>query len=142
MNNKKQSLVFPKNFLWGTATSAYQVEGGNKNDWSEWEKVNADRLAEKGKAYKKWQIKKFPEILFPENYISGQASDHYSRYKEDFDLLERLNQNAFRLSLEWSRIEPREGEFNKEAIEHYRDVLGNLKARGIKLLENKLTFSF
>lgn len=128
------NLKFPKDFLWGSATSAYQVEGGIINEWSEWEKKNAPRLAEEAKTYwKDWQIKKFPEILDCENYISGRTAEHYSRYKEDFDLIESGGHNAHRLSLEWSRIEPQDGIFDEKEIEHYRQVLEDLKRRNIKI---------
>ena len=94
-------INFPENFLWGTATSAYQVEGGLDNcDWS----------------------KKFP---------AGKACDHYHKYKQDFDLLEELNLNAYRFSLAWSRIEPEPGEFDQQEIEHYRRVLKDLKSRDV-----------
>ena len=95
------ALNFPENFLWGSATSAYQVEGGLDNcDWS----------------------KEFP---------AGKACDHYHKYSEDFDLLEELNLNAYRFSLAWSRIEPEPGEFDQQEIEHYRKVLQDLKSRDI-----------
>lgn len=97
----ERKLSFPENFLWGSATSAYQIEGGIKNcDWSGFKDA-------------------------------GLACDHYNRYEEDFDLLKNLNQNAFRLSVEWSRIEPQEGKFNEKEIEHYKKVLIALKKRGI-----------
>jgi beta-glucosidase len=102
---------FPAGFLWGTATAAHQVEGGNHaNDWWDWEEVpghvkNGDR--------------------------SDPACDHYRRFESDFDLLKRLHQNAHRLSVEWSRIEPAPGEFSSEALRHYRDVLEALQARGM-----------
>lgn len=105
------ALTFPKGFLWGTASAAHQVEGGNKNnDWWEWEQrpghvANGD--------------------------TSAVATDHYHRYREDFALLREMNQNAHRLSIEWSRIEPAEGVFDPDAIEHYRDVLGSLREQGI-----------
>ena len=103
-------LKFPKNFYWGSSTSAHQVEGGNNNDWTEWEKKNCHRLAQKAKNYwRAWQLKKFPEMLEPENYLSGWACDHYNRYEEDFDIAQSLNQNAHRFSIEWSRIEPENG---------------------------------
>jgi len=95
-------LKFPEGFLWGSSTSAYQVEGGIENcDWS----------------------KDFP---------AGRACDHYNRYEEDFDLIKKLNQNTYRFSIEWSRIEPEEGEFDEKEIEHYRKVLLALKKRNIK----------
>jgi beta-glucosidase len=105
---------FPDKFLWGTATAAHQVEGGNHaNDWWAWEQVpghikNGDR--------------------------SDPACEHFVRYAGDFDLLRSLHQNAHRLSLEWSRIEPAPGEFSSAALEHYRDVLQALRDRGMEPL--------
>jgi beta-glucosidase len=126
-------LKFPQGFLWGSGTSAHQVEGGCHNDWTEWEVANADRLAGRAKNYwQEWQWKKFPEMLKPENYISGIACDHYNRYEEDFDLAKSLGQNAHRLSIEWSRIEQEEGKFDEQEIEHYRKVISSLRERGIE----------
>lgn len=97
-----RTLKFPAGFLWGSATSAYQVEGGIENcDWAK---------------------------VFP----AGSACDHYQRYEGDFDLVKKLKQNAFRFSLEWSRLEPQEGKWDKEEIGHYRKYLQALKRRGIK----------
>jgi len=133
MKPKEKALKFPKGFLWGSSTSAYQVEGGIINEWSEWEKKNAGRLAGQAKNYwQPWQIKKFPEILNRENYICGRACDHYNKYKEDFDLLSEFGHNAHRLSLEWSRIEPRPGEFDDKELAHYKEVILDLKKRGIE----------
>lgn len=97
---------FPKNFLWGSATSAYQVEGGNLN--SDW------------------------EVLFSPK--AGAACDHYHRFAEDFALAKSLNQNAFRLSIEWARVEPEKGRFDQTALTHYRRVLEELRHLGIKPL--------
>lgn len=94
-------LEFPENFLWGAATAAYQVEGGIDN--CDW----------------------------AQEYPAGKACDHYHKFKEDFDLLEELNLNVYRSSIEWSRIEPEPGEFDQEEIEHYRKVLQDLKSRDI-----------
>ena len=134
-----KALKFPKNFLWGAATSAHQVEGNNHNDWSEWERVNAERLAEE--AEEKWgkgitgktclPAGRFPEMLKPENYISGRACDQYNHYEEDFDIAKELGHNAHRFSIEWSRIEPEEGKFDEREIEHYRRVVRALTARNI-----------
>jgi len=102
-------MDFPKDFLWGAATSAYQVEGSNINtDWWEWEK----RVGLKE--------------------TSGLACRHYELYREDFDLASLLNHNAHRLSIEWSRIEPQEGKFSERGLEHYRDVILSLKQRGLE----------
>jgi len=124
---------FPKEFLWGSATSAHQVEGGNFNDWTEWEKKNAERFAKEAKnKWQPWQQEKFPEMFEPENYISGRACDHYNRYEQDFDIVKQLGHNAHRFSIEWSRVEPEEGKFNEAEIEHYRKVILALKARGLE----------
>ncbi len=126
-------VKFPKNFYWGAATSAHQVEGGQVNDWSEWEKGNAERLAREAKDYwQKWQQEKFPEMFQSRNYISGRACDHYHRFKEDFGIAKDLNHNAHRFSIEWSRIEPKEGRIDEKEIEHYRQVLVALKERGLE----------
>jgi len=126
---------FPENFLWGSATASHQVEGGNVNDWSIWEKKNAGRLAkESKKKFGKlpvWESVK-EDAENPENYISGVACDHYNHYEEDFDIVKSLGQNAFRFSIEWSRIEPEEGRFDEKEIEHYRKVIKALHSRGIE----------
>ncbi len=122
-------------FYWGSSTSAHQVEGGNENDWTEWEKRNAARLAEEAPrkfgALPNWQHIK-AAATNPENYISGDAVGHYERYEEDFDIAKSLGQNAHRFSLEWSRIEPVEGRFDEQELRHYRDVLSALRERGIE----------
>ena len=128
-----RELRFPEGFFWGAGTSSHQVEGGNKNDWTVWEKENAGRLAEEAKHHWYfWQLELFPEIVDPKNYISGKAVDHYNRYEEDFDIAKSLGHNAHRFSIEWSRIEPKEGKFDKDEIEHYRKVIAALKRRGIE----------
>ena len=128
-----KKLIFPLGFLWGAATSAHQVEGGNINDWTEWEKANAERLAkEAGQKWQPWQQEQFPEMFKPANYISGRACDHYNRFREDFDIAKSLGHNAHRFSIEWSRIEPEEGKFDEAAIEHYRQVILALRERGLE----------
>ena len=107
--NKKQILKFPEGFLWGVATSSHQTEGNNSNnDWWRWE--------EKGKTKES----------------SGEACDSYNKFREDNQLVKDLGCGAFRISLEWSRIEPEEGVFSQEAIEHYQTILFDLKEKGIK----------
>ena len=103
---------FPHGFLWGTATAAHQVEGNNHgNDWWDWEQhPGAIRSGDR----------------------SDPACDHFQRFQEDFDLLRSLHQNAHRFSLEWSRIEPQDGVVDRAAIEHYRQVILALRARGLE----------
>ena len=129
-------MIFPKGFYWGAATSAHQVEGGNNNDWSKWEKGNAGRLAKDAlnKTYPGHVLNDYPGPLRRENYISGHASDHYNRYEEDFDIAKSFGHNAHRFSIEWSRVEPKEGKFNEDEIKHYREVINALKSRGIEPL--------
>lgn len=131
----KQPLQFPKRFLWGASTSAHQVEGGTHNQWTVWELENAKSLAKQAE-YRladipSWQDIK-DEATAPENYVSGVAVDHYNRYEEDLDIVRDLNLNAFRFSIEWSRIEPEEGRWDPAEIQHYRQYLTALKKRGIE----------
>jgi beta-glucosidase len=103
---------FPDKFLWGTSSAAHQVEGDNRNtDW--------------------WEFEQQPGRI-ANGDISAAANDHYHRYREDFALLRELNQSAHRLSIEWSRIEPAEGQFDSHQIRHYRDVLGEMREQGVE----------
>src|SRR4030095_14319752 len=124
--NNANDKIFPKSFFWGASTAAHQVEGHLKNDWTEWELKNAKELAMTAHQRLGWlhswnDVKKQAED--PDNYISGRGVEHYRRYKKDFDLLERLNMNAFRFGIEWSRIEPEEGVWNEKEIEQYRQYI-------------------
>ena len=126
-------LKFPVGFYWGASASAHQADGGNRNNWSVWEKENAERLAEHAKHHwYLWQLELFPGMLKPGNYISGKATDHYNRYKEDFDIAKSLGHNAHRFSIEWSRIEPKEGRFDEKEIEHYKKVIKVLREDGME----------
>lgn len=135
MSDNNSRLEFPKRFLWGAATAAHQVEGNNHNQWSVWELENAKALAAASEYHyhdlESWQWSS-SDAKTPTNYVSGEAADHYNRFEEDFDILKKLNMNAFRFSVEWSRIEPDEGVWNAEAIEHYKQYVHALKKRGIE----------
>ena len=93
---------FEKGFFIGAATAAHQVEGNN---------TNSDY----------WAQEQLPHSSFTEP--SGIACDHYHRYEEDIKLLADAGLNAYRFSIEWARVEPEEGTFDPEAIEHYRKVI-------------------
>lgn len=131
----KLPLQFPKHFLWGAASAAHQIEGGQHNQWTVWELENAKVLAETAKYGAKY-LPKWDEVKVeatnPANYISGKTADHYHKYAEDFALLKKLNMNAWRFSIEWSRIEPEEGAWSAEAIQHYRQYFKKLKALDIE----------
>ncbi|HSW80265.1 MAG TPA: family 1 glycosylhydrolase [Candidatus Saccharimonadales bacterium] len=131
--------LFPKDFMWGASTSSHQVEGGTENQWTEWELANATELAKMVPKRISWlpnwkSVK--PDATDPENYISGRGIEHYKRYEEDFDLLEELHLNSFRFSIEWSRINPKEGAWNLEGIKHYHHYIDSLNKRGIEPILN------
>jgi beta-glucosidase len=101
---------FPEGFVWGTATAAHQVEGGNwNNDWWAWEH----------------------DAEAPCQEPSGDACDHWHRYPDDIRLCAELGFNAYRFSLEWSRIEPEDGEFSRATLEHYRRMCAACREHGL-----------
>ena len=103
-------IAFPEGFQWGTATAAHQIEGGNvNNDWWAWEHDPASGCAEP----------------------SGDACDSFHRYREDIDLVAGLGLGFYRFSVEWSRIEPEEGEFSHAALDHYRRMAAACREAGI-----------
>ncbi len=109
-----EPLRFPPGFLWGTATAAHQVEGDNRNNqWWAWEEQPGRiwRGDRSGKACGWW--------------TPGGA-------EADLDLAAELGQNAHRMSVEWSRIEPEEGRFDPQAIARYRQILRAMRERGIE----------
>jgi beta-glucosidase len=104
-------LEFPKDFFWGTATSSHQVEGGNTNNWSQWENIP-------GK--------------IRNNDKSGNACGWWESMEVDLSLMKQMNHNTHRMSIEWSRIEPEEGKFNEAAIQRYKEMIRSLKDVGIE----------
>lgn len=99
-----------QDFFIGAATAAHQVEGNN---------IHSD--------YWVGENVKHSDYVEP----SGMAVDHYHRFGEDIALLAKAGGNAYRFSIEWARIEPEEGQFNRSEVEHYRKVLACCKANGI-----------
>jgi beta-glucosidase len=101
---------FPDGFRWGTATAAHQVEGGNwNNDWWAWEHAEGTPCQEP----------------------SGDACDQFHRYPDDIAMLAQLGFDNYRFSLEWSRIEPEEGEISRAALDHYRRVCACCLEHGV-----------
>lgn len=128
-------LPLPHGFLFGTATSSHQVEGGNRNDWTQWEQRDADLLVKAAGDFHYSLGKRKglpPEAFQRQNYISGLATDHYHRYKEDLDIAQQLGLDVFSFSIEWSRIEPAKGHYNTAEIKHYRQVAEACIARGMQ----------
>lgn len=110
---------FPKDFLWGSATAGHQVEGDNVH--SQW--------------YHNELAGKYGGIR------SGKACNHYEMFREDVDLIARLGHQAYRCSIEWSRIEPQQGQWDQAALDHYKELLELLKARGIQTFVTLSHFS-
>ena len=101
---------FPNGFRWGTATAAHQVEGNNwNNDWWEWEHRAGTPCEEP----------------------SGDACDQWNLYDADIAMCAALGFGDYRFSIEWSRIEPAEGEFSRASLDHYRRVLTSCHEHGI-----------
>jgi len=114
---RSDSLRFGRAFVWGSATSAYQVEGNSPaNNWTEFESSPG------------------PEGRFPiaRGGRCGTAADEWNRYRGDIQLMKSLGLNACRFSVEWSRIEPAEGVFSDSALDHYAGVVDELLAHGIE----------
>jgi beta-glucosidase len=97
-------------FLWGAATSSHQIEGDNfHNDWWKWEQ---DGHCEGGAR-------------------SGKATDHWRLFREDLRLAKELGLNSYRFSVEWSRLEPSEGQWDPEALEWYRELIAECEKNGL-----------
>ncbi len=105
----------------GVASAAVQIEGGDRNNsWYDWAQV-------------------------PGHIADGstplRATDHWNRWREDADLMAGLGIRTYRMGVEWARIEPRPGEYDAEAIAHYREELAYLRERGITPLVTLHHFS-
>lgn len=105
----KATYHFPRGFLWGTASAAHQVEGDNlNNQWWAWEQAGHTAAT------------------------SGRAADWWAgRWQEDFDRAAASGQNAQRISVEWSRIQPAPNRWDEDALERYREMLRGLHQRGL-----------
>jgi beta-glucosidase len=104
------SRVFPEGFFWGVASAGHQIEGDN---------VDSDT----------WFLENVSPSIFREP--SGRAVDGWNRWQQDLDLVQGLGLNAYRFSVEWARIEPREGEISETALDHYEAVVDGCLARGL-----------
>ncbi len=106
VNAGERNFVFPKGFLWGSASSAFQVEGGcEHHDFYDW--------ALRGR------IKDGTSPI--------DAVRFWQYYKGDIALMKKMNHNAVRIGIEWARIEPSEGRFDEKALKHYRDILKEMR---------------
>ncbi len=113
--------VAPADLLWGVATSAHQIEGGNV--WNDWARFEAEPGNIRG------------------GRPSGRASDHWSRMAGDVALMQELGVNAYRFSIEWSRVEPVEGAWSDEAWLWYEELVHRLGEAGITPMVTLLHFT-
>ena len=104
-------MKLPENFLIGAATATHQVEGNN---------IHSDL----------WAMEHMKHTSFIEPSLD--AVDHYNRYEKDIKLMADAGLNAYRFSIEWARIEPEEGHFDSEAVDHYKAVIACCKKYGIE----------
>lgn len=104
-------MSFPADFVWGAATAAHQVEGGN---------TNSDC----------WALEHAKPSFFAEP--SNDACDHAARYADDIAVLAALGLTAYRFSIEWARVEPEEGAFSQAALDHYKRVIEACWSRGVR----------
>lgn len=104
------SAAFPKGFLWGVSTAGHQVEGNN---------VASDM----------WFVENRKPTFYAEP--SGDACNSFELWPTDLDLIKKLGLNAYRFSLEWSRIEPEPGLFSNAMLDHYKAMIDGCRARGI-----------
>lgn len=113
----KKLKNFEKDFILGTATSSYQVEGATAEDnrspsiWDEFCKIH-------GKIYK--------------GHTGDIACDHYHRYKEDIEIMKEIGTNAYRFSIAWPRIFPEKGRYNPKGMEFYKKLVYELNKKEIK----------
>ncbi len=119
-----KAFNMPEGFLWGSATAGHQIEGDNIYS-SHWEK----------------ELENLKKDHAPDYAASGKACNHYELYEQDVNLLSDLGHRAFRMTVEWSRIQPAQGEFNKEATDHYLRELSLLQEKGIKVFLTLVHFT-
>lgn len=109
---------FPKNFLWGTAASAYQIEGRDPHD---------------GKGYHIWNIYEREPGHIYENQTGDIACDHIHRFKEDVAIMKKMGLKAYRFSMDWSRLLPEgTGRVNEAGVKFYSDLIDELLANGVE----------
>ena len=105
------SVTFPEGFVWGVAAASHQIEGGNwNNDW--------------------WEFEHKPDTPCVEP--SGDCTNSFHLYADDIALVRDHGFGAYRFSIEWSRIEPEDGEFSIAALDYYRRVLAECHEQGVQ----------
>lgn len=117
-------LLFPPGFLWGTATSAHQVEGGKNgagfSNWGTWE-VSPQRRAQLAREGKQ-----------PESFVSGAGCDFRTRYADDFRIAGEFGHTAVRIGIDWAEVEPEPGRFDQAQLQRYRQMVDSARANGLE----------
>jgi beta-glucosidase len=111
-------MSFKENFLWGAASSAYQIEGGYNED---------------GKGLNVWDVHCTQKGRVAHGETGQVACDHYHRYKEDVALMKQIGINSYRFSINWARIFPEGcGKVNEAGLAFYSDLVDELLKAGIE----------
>jgi hypothetical protein len=112
-------IKFPEGFIWGAATSSYQIDGA----WNE-----------NGKGESVWDALCHIKKLIHNGDTGDIACDHYHRYKEDVQLMKEMNLQAYRFSVSWPRIFPKgKGKVNLRGVEFYDNLINELIANAITI---------
>ncbi len=111
-------MGFSKDFVWGAATSSYQIEGG---------------VSGTGKGMHIWDVyTKKPGRVYG-GHTGDTACDHYHRFREDVKIMKEIGLKAYRFSIDWSRVLPEgTGRVNEEGIQFYSDLIDALLENGIE----------
>ncbi len=117
-----KDFKLPEGFIWGSSTAGHQIEGNN---------IHSDHWHDEQERLKQ----------NPEAEVSGEACNHYNMVEEDVELLCTLGHGAYRMGIEWARIEPQENRFDEEAVAHYVNELNLLKQKGIKTFVTLVHFT-
>ena len=107
-------MAFPDDFMWGAASAAVQVEGAYNED---------------GKGLSIWDALSRGHVAHGDD--PSAACDHYHRFREDIQLMKRIGLRAYRFSVSWPRVMPREGEINEKGLAFYSELTDELLAAGI-----------
>ena len=114
---KPERIEYPKGFLWGCATAAYQIEGGAKAD---------------GRGPSLWDVFSHTPGKTHNGDTGDVADDSYHLYKTDVQLLKNLGVSVYRMSISWSRVFPTgKGEVNPKGLDYYNRVVDDLLANNI-----------
>lgn len=117
MTSAGSGATAPAEFAWGTATAAYQIEGGATAD---------------GKGPSTWDTFAHTPGTIERGETGDVACDHYHRWRDDLDLMQRMRLNAYRFSVAWARVQPDgRGAANDPGLDYYDQLVDGLLARGI-----------